>query len=356
MRFFLRKNATTAARRNDDETGMGQGGSTPDDGAQMTEMRQNIMRMERQMEEQSKQMQQLMTHQSDQLSAIMKTMEGEKNQERLPIECGSYELSFNGTIWSVVGVSCKEPDPDYDYFPGLAWTCDEIGKKGAGPDKIISAIIPCYNEDGKDLERTIRGLSRQILPGNWRVEVVIVMDGVEAISDTMAEYLFSLFGIHFKPKDDSIVNPFLELPDANTIIVHPCSEKSAMARYPVMEGTTGGFSLVVKKENRRKANSQQWWLGPHASAIKCKYALATDCGAFFERTTVCKLMERLDDEPAVHAVSGTQKTMPANLQGDGDFEFIHKPFHFLLRMLQRFEFEVCEHFKPKLTKGLNFFL
>ena len=98
---------------------------------------------------------------------------------------------------------------------------------------------------------------------------------------------------------------------------------------------------MVKQENRRKANLQQRWLGPHASAIGCKYALATDCGTFFERDTVRKLVERLEDDTATHAVTGTQRTMPALLQGDGHWEFCYHPFHLLLRQLQRFEFEVC---------------
>jgi hypothetical protein len=48
----------------------------------------------------------------------------------------------------------------------------------------------------------------------------------------------------------------------------------------------------------------------------------------------------MDDDIATHAVTGTQRTMSADLQGDGNWEFCYNPFHFLLRQLQRFEFEV----------------
>ena len=180
-------------------------------------------------------------------------------------------------------------------------------------------------------------------PG-WKVELLIVLDGVTAMSTSMGDVLYKMFGVDFNSEDPSI-NPFLIIPDARTIIVQPAEIPSTehndgTSRRAVIEGCEGGFSLVVKRENRRKANSQQWWLGPFASKLNCQYALATDCGTYFERTTVLRLIERLDNDITTHAVTGTQRTMPANLQGDGNWELCYHPFHFLLRQLQRFEFEV----------------
>ncbi|CAB9497710.1 Chitin synthase [Seminavis robusta] len=315
--------------------------------AQLEEMRGAMTKMERQMSAQNKQVQSMMQQQSQQMNVIMATLDTSHNdggvhEEDFPVDVGSYEIEYDKTMWSVTGVSSRVPKPDYDYFPGLKWdeAAPENGMARTNEDKVVSCIIPCYNEEGKELERTIRGLSRQIMPEGWRVEAVIVMDGMYAMSESMAAYLCTLFGVDFGSEDPT-VNPFGVFPDANTIIVHPFDQAAAQTRRPVMEGTVaGGFSLVVKRENRRKANSQQWWLGPHASTIRCKYALATDCGTYFERTTAARLIERLDDDRALHAVTGTQRTMPASIQGDGDYELCYRPFHFLLRQLQRFEFEV----------------
>ena len=321
---------------------------------QLEEMRGAMGKMEQQITEQNQQMQQMMTQQSKQMNLIVASLhqnnhhvgdhgidgsspfEEEKN---LPIDCGDYLVEWDQTQWSVVGVSCRAPKPDHDYFPSLSAAALWNVSTGPPNDKIISTIIPCYNEEGRDLERTMRGLSRQVMPEGWHVEAVIVMDGVSGMSSSMAALLYSLFGVDFT-SNDPLLNPFEVLPDARTIIVNPADRDAALTRRPVMEGTVGGYSLVVKRENRRKANSQQWWLGPHATAVGCKYALATDCGTYFERTTVARLVERLDDDIATHAVTGTQRTMPADLQGDGDWELCYNPFHFLLRQLQRFEFEV----------------
>jgi hypothetical protein len=311
---------------------------------QLEALKRTMGSMERTINEQNVQMQQIMSQQSAQMEFVVKTLTWDEEHDENadagpePIDCGTYEIVHGNTTWHVAGVSCRQPDPDHVYFPGLAYSA--TGPNERPNDKIISAIIPCYNEERTDLERTIRGLSRQIMPEGWRVEVVIVMDGASSMSQSMADYLSEMFGVHFKPEDPK-QDPFQVLPQARTIVVHPLHKQAADTRWPVIEGTMGGFSLVVKKENRRKANSQQWWLGPHSTAIGCKYALATDCGTYFERKTLEKLIVRLDDELNTHAVTGTQATMPADIQGDGNFEMCHHPFGFILRMLQRFEFEVC---------------
>ena len=151
-------------------------------------------------------------------------------------------------------------------------------------------------------------------------------------------------------KEDIKKYPFDNFPDAQTIIVHPvldvgenearsCGSAARLSRIPAMDGTIGGFSLVVKRKNRRKANSPMWWLGPHASTINAKYVLATDCGTYFERTITLKLLNRMESEIYTMAVTGFQRTMPSSLQGDGSFELCTSPFDFVLRSLQRFEFE-----------------
>ena len=354
-------------------------------------------------------------------------------EDPLPFHCGSYQVTVDQPryqhnhnnvapsspstmTWQVDGYSGIVPDPDYkDYFVGLDWnrkkherslsmlssstasssssSSDQSNRrpsiataganKSYNKNKVISVIIPCYNEEGSDLDRTIRGLSRQIMPKGWRVEVVIVMDGITHMSDSMARYLYQMFGVEWKHaggsdgtngdsgagKDDEETPnggqgavdylslgedglndksyPFKRFPDAQTVIVHPIikndHDKAAAensTRLPAMDGTIGGFSLVVKRKNRRKANSQMWWLGPHASTVNAKYVLATDCGTYFERTTTLKLLNRMESEIHTMAVTGFQRTMPSVLQGDGSFEMCTSPFDFVLRNLQRFEFDV----------------
>lgn len=264
------------------------------------------------------------------------------------IQKGSYDVQApaNGLTWKASGYSSVVPHPDFNYFPGLAFG-PRVANDGINysytEGKVISAIVPCYNEGATDLERTIRSLHRQRLPPGWRVEVVIVMDGADHMSESMAEKLYELFGIKINSRDPDL-DPFVALPQAETVIVEPSTEEMAHRRAPAMEGTVGGYTLVVKRHNHRKANSQMWWLGPHGGFLKTKYSLATDCGTVFSRTATIHLIRRLDAEPCLHAVTGFQRIMSSEMHGDGSWEIFHRPFDHLLRMVQRFEFEVSPFF------------
>uniref|UniRef100_A0A7S4ICB3 chitin synthase n=1 Tax=Odontella aurita TaxID=265563 RepID=A0A7S4ICB3_9STRA len=268
--------------------------------------------------------------------------------EKKPIECGSYSVTVPGTPteWRVAGFTSIIPEHDFEksYFPGLNWQPEEspLHTQPVGrwhKDKTISCVVPCYNENGPDLERTVRSLYRQRLPPGFRIEVVVVMDGADSMSRSMAEYLTTLFGVQINSGSPE-TDPFVKFPDAETIIVDPLHEESAMTRVPAMEGTIGGYSLVVKRTNHRKANSQMWWLGPHSTVINTKYSLATDCGTVFARTASIHLINRMEAEPSLHAVTGFQRIMDSTMQGDGNYEWFNHPWHFMLRMVQRFEFEV----------------
>jgi Chitin synthase len=259
------------------------------------------------------------------------------------IPAGSMNVvAANKVEWNVSGFTSVVPHPDFEYFSGLNFgprlSTDGVNYDYSA-DKVISTIVPCFNEGGSDLQRTVRSLYRQRLPPGWRIEVVIVMDGADHMEETMSDQLYEMFGVRINSGDPS-TDPFLAMPKAETIIVQPASEEAAHRRTPAMENTVGGYSLVVKRHNHRKANSQMWWLGPHGSLLNTKYSLATDCGTVFARTATVHLLSRLEKEPNLHAVTGFQRIMSSEMQGDGSFEFFHRPFDYLLRMVQRFEFEV----------------
>ena len=257
---------------------------------------------------------------------------GDLEEDRTEIETGSFVVTAGGTKWRVAGYTSIEPIPDYNYFPGLTWSCDKTDgvEYKYSNDRVISAIVPCFNERGKDLQRTVRSLYRQRLPKGWRLEVVIVMDGADCMDASMSEYLSTLFAVKFNSGDPEM-DPFQAMPDSQTIVIDPVDKEAAHSRKPAVYGIVGGYSLVVKKHNHRKANSQMWWLGPHGQFLDCAYSLATDCGTVFARTATIHLIRRMDAEPNLHAVTGFQRIMSSTMQGDGIFEPIEKPFSFLVR-------------------------
>ena len=205
-------------------------------------------------------------------------------------------------------------------------------------DAFLSSLTPLLSYLCSTVDRTIRSLFRQRHMKGWRVEVVVVMDGSDRIDESMGERLHDIFGVTFNTGNED--DPFVKLPGAETIIVEPANWEAAMTRTPAMENTIGGYTLVVKRSNHRKANSQMWWLGPHGSTLGCRYSLATDCGTVFGRTATIHLIRRLDAEPDLHAVTGFQRIMTSDMQGDGAFEWLNNPAAHILRMCQRFEFEV----------------
>jgi cellulose synthase/poly-beta-1,6-N-acetylglucosamine synthase-like glycosyltransferase len=247
-----------------------------------------------------------------------------------------YVTTANMVEWNVSGFTSVVPHPDFEYFKGVNFG-PRIHNDGVNYnyslDKVISTIVPCFNESGSDLHRTVRSLYRQRLSPGWRIEVVIAMDGADHMDETMSEKLYDMFGVRINSGDPA-TDPFLAMPKANTIIVQPASEEAALRRPPAVENTVGGYCLVVKRHNHRKANSQMWWLGPHGSLLNTKYSLATDCGTVFARTATIHLINRLKKEPNLHAVTGFQRIMSSEMQGDGSFELFHRPFEYLLRMVQ----------------------
>lgn len=196
-----------------------------------------------------------------------------------------------GVEWKITGYKDTRPYPDHDYFSGLSWVAN--GKQAT---QVISAIIPCFNETGPDLDRTIRGFMAQCLLKNWRMEAVIVMDGVDHTDPSMADYLYNMFGVHVNSGNPE-TDPFLLCPDAETVLVQAANEQESMKRIPMVADSVGGYSLVLKRVNHRKANSQMWWLGAHAASLRCKYTLATDCGTVFAPTTAIRLIKRMNQEP-----------------------------------------------------------
>jgi cellulose synthase/poly-beta-1,6-N-acetylglucosamine synthase-like glycosyltransferase len=225
--------------------------------------------------------------------------------------------------------------------------CIKLGSKRSSATKpttktttVISVCIPCFNEDANALERTLESLRAQILPEQHVMEVLVVMDGIEKMSASMRVYIQSTFGLSICMADDDASgktqDPFKRLPSAETVIIEPLNDR--------MEDKDrcgfGSISLVLKKNNQRKVNSHMWWLGGHAKDLGCEFALATDCGIIFEPTAVWHMLARLEQDQGLVAVTGFQRVMTATMQGDGSIELLTDPIGYVLRQIQRFDFEV----------------
>ena len=161
------------------------------------------------------------------------------------------------------------------------------------------------------------------------MEILVAMDGTRQIDPSMATYLQTLFGISVE-SDDPKQNPFVTFPTAQTVVVENVS--SGESRDPI--------SLLIKRDNKRKVNSQRWWIYGHARDAQSEFVFATDCGIVFDQKCLLLLLERMIRQPNCNGLTGYQRVMPAQMQGDGSFEIVADPMGFFLRQLQSYDFEV----------------
>eukprot|EP00977_Amphora_coffeiformis_P005308 scaffold1131_cov161-Amphora_coffeaeformis.AAC.2 len=266
-----------------------------------------------------------------------------------------FSISKGNTTWQVTGFKEMEPRAGLPYFPFLLHrstthltTC-AIARaidcyKPIG--RIISVCVPCFNEEAASLNRSIRSLSEQRTPEGVRLEIVVVMDGIQQISQSMQDYLGELFGISTQPGASN--NPFEFLSGAQTVIVE-CVKDSTDS-----DSSGATLSLVLKRSNKRKVNSQMWWLKGHARDSRCEFAFATDCGIVFDAWCMKKMLERMDRQPNLSALTGYQRVMTAKMQGDSRFEFLVDPIGFFLRLLQAYDFELSQSTTKSALDSIGF--
>ena len=103
-------------------------------------------------------MNETMLQQNMELQGRLKTLTPDFEMEddiEMEIEQGHFEVKQGDTLWRVNGYSSIEPDPDYDYYPGLKMEPEVLGGKPRyDRNKVISAIVPCYTEGGKELGKS----------------------------------------------------------------------------------------------------------------------------------------------------------------------------------------------------------
>jgi cellulose synthase/poly-beta-1,6-N-acetylglucosamine synthase-like glycosyltransferase len=238
--------------------------------------------------------------------------------------------------WLIQGFEETEPRPGKIYFPVVASKCQHMRSvlsPTERPYRFISLFIPCYNEEASALKRTIKSLKALSLRQDVVLEVLVAMDGIDQMASSMRAYITELFGI--STEENSVNNPFVKRPEANTVIVEPALDESIGSSSSRVQ-----LSLVIKRTNRRKVNSQMWWLRGHAKEIQCEFAFGTDCGIIFEKKNLSMMLERLDSDKSLSAVSGYLRVMSSAMQSDGPLELCTNPLGWFLRQLQSYDIEV----------------
>lgn len=219
------------------------------------------------------------------------------------------------------------------------------------------AGVVFYNEDVAEVKRTLNSLGEQLsqIRDACKTQAIIVGDGVKQMQGNTADYLFSIFcntdeEVHvwksmmedLRSSRNKTYVIQRNIPSDNSL----CCVKFGKYQYPL--------TLVLKSENRRKHNSQEWILNSfatqaftnvtevteeHQDDFHSHYILMTDCGTLFESHCIYRLLRYLIKHPKCVGTTARQRVMTAEEQDlseqEGWFSFAK-----YLRLVQLADYEV----------------
>eukprot|EP00941_MAST-03F_sp_MAST-3F-sp1_P003302 g3302.t1 len=228
----------------------------------------------------------------------------------------------------------KTPDPFTTYFP-----------KPKTDRKVIACGVPAYNEEASDLRRTLSSLNECMnyklkeydfapdpLPkgeshNGYHFSCLLLFDGLEHMSESNQEFMEELFGIDMQLLEESPAHR-----KAVTFIAERPQSIQKNVKFPNLH-----LYLLIKRDNRKKHNSHEWFLSSFCRQTEATFAFCTDCGTLFDKKCLTNLVKYLENNRDVSACCGRQRVMTAKDQGCDD-EGVFESF---LRKVQCYDFEAC---------------
>ena len=203
----------------------------------------------------------------------------------------------------------------------------------------LSVLIPMYNEPKTDLLRTLLSLHENLLEviksdPCLDINVLVVLDGWKYTHETVKSYLLDLFPFS---------GPSLHAFESNPAPVLTCILQRTKYGRPTFVSiapyTSLKISFLVKKDNRRKHNSHDWFLSKFAREMESNYIYLTDCGTLYHRKCLGNLYRAIKNDPNCAGVAGRQRVMTAKQQlGPEKTDSFYEG---MLRAVQCFDYESC---------------
>jgi hypothetical protein len=155
----------------------------------------------------------------------------------------------------------------------------------------MCVVIPCYNEDSGALKRTLKTLHVQLAHLarlDFELFVVVILDGWAMASDSMKTYCQTMFDMpenveRHGPTWWDDLNEAEDNPVVETFVVQNVDTQSWTTQpvYIDADSSEGGrdmlnLSLLVKRDNRRKHNTLEWFFRSFALELgaECKSGYA----------------------------------------------------------------------------------
>ena len=222
-------------------------------------------------------------------------------------------FGFSNTIKKV---SLKEFPDHFSPEPGTKYF---LQKKHTHTD-VVSVIYPFFNEEMADMDRSLKSMMNQTIEcneyGDYDFKVVAIMDGWEKASESMKEYMKQLYPDENPKKWWEYVEEQAQYKDkVDTFVLERVNERGDFIPVELPDGGTLNLSLIIKLDNRRKANSHEWFFQAFAKEVESEYAFATDCGTLYGDDCVSKLLKYMEDHDECAGATGRQRVMSPGQQG-----------------------------------------
>ena len=222
------------------------------------------------------------------------------------------------------------PLPSLDYFS----TVCEAGNEQ--PSSQIATVTVFYNEDGYTMEKTLKSLDCQQSVSTLGHDLLIVGDGLQQMSSTMAQYLSKVFqGVTLPTSID-------EWPGwANTCI-------AKIGRH-IDYWRHGRLCLVLKKSNKGKWNSHEWHM--RSFAKDAKYCFLTDVGCQYNPHLITNFIKHFQLHESCVAVTGRRVAQTEFQQCDPCLSRQDTLMQYILRACQSKMFEIENNSKIENVFG-----
>ena len=251
------------------------------------------------------------------------------------------EIAHNSSVLSIECFENYKPDSNTTYFK------NRITSTNRNLPTFIVGIV-FYNEDVKEIKRTLYSIGEQLteMRDICSSQVIIVGDGVTQMDDTTKNYLFSLYchSAEDIQKWNEMINDLFQSED-KTYVIQRCIQLDSSLCCIKLKKHQYPMTLVLKSENRRKHNSQEWILNSFATQsftdnlnFDAHFIFMTDCGTLFDPYCLYRLLKYLIAHPKCVGTTARQRVMTAKEQDMANESWISVAK--FLRIIQLADYEI----------------
>jgi hypothetical protein len=140
----------------------------------------------------------------------------------------------------------------------------------------LALLVCAYNEEAEEMRATLNAVARQqeaLEKVGISLKVLVVFDGWAAVSQSMRDYIASLF----PPVQHDDWHDLLEKSDGTVSVVLGKRTKGGSPQVHAAEGLS--MSILIKGGNRKKYDSLQCFFRGFVPSVKSEFAFSTDCGS-----------------------------------------------------------------------------